>query len=504
MSTASFWRRSLARAVVMVLQSAASRVLGILSSGLLARMLTPLDWGALQAVTNVAGTLTQTLKLSVDGGLQIRISETKRAATEPSDGEFLAAGLVLLTIAVAAALLVGNVFGRSAASLFGDPSLAPWMGLGGAMAAGQLIGQIGVTLLSFGAFRTYGAINTWLAVAYVVVLGVGYVSGARQLGFAVAALLCMQVGNGVLMLVCSVRAWRARGIRLRFERVGRTSWDLLKLGVPVYLAAAVPAVVWFLVSARVARVTGLEALATVRIVATLNQIVSFVPAALAQTFLTQFAGARGAGNRVPTHDFVRYVRIIVAGSLLSSLGTMLIAPWLVPILFGPQYASAAKLVALGLMTATVLATKQAVLVGLMSERRTSYALLDALVASVAGALFALWWMPRLGIAGMMLAEFAAHALSMLVLATLLTTRLSSAAGVGHARAQAGVAALGLTLGLVSLATTYQVFDTPARLPWLLAQALLALVGVPWCLFTRDERKAAREELQRALPSRRSV
>jgi hypothetical protein len=105
---------------------------------------------------------------------------------------------------------------------------------------------------------------------------------------------------------------------------------------------------------------------------------------------------------------------------------------------------------------------------------------------------------------MMLAEFAAHALSMLVLATLLTTRLSSAAGVGHARAQAGVAALGLTLGLVSLATTYQVFDTPARLPWLLAQALLALVGVPWCLFTADERKAARDELQRALASRRSV
>ena len=48
-------------------------MLGIFASGILARSLAPADWGSLQAVTTVGNALTHTLKLSIDGGLQIRI-----------------------------------------------------------------------------------------------------------------------------------------------------------------------------------------------------------------------------------------------------------------------------------------------------------------------------------------------------------------------------------------------------------------------------------------------
>jgi len=490
----SFWRRSLGPAVIMVVQSAASRVLGVLSNGILARLLTPVDWGALQAVVNLSATLVHTFKLSVDAGLQIRLSETQREPGAPSDGELLGAGLGLLAATALATLVVAHGFGDGAARLFGDRSLAPWMGLGGWLAVGQLVGQIGVVLLAYGAFRTFAAVNTWVSVGYVAVLGCGYFAGVRGLGFAAPALVAMQLSTSGLMLWCAARTWRRAGVRVSWRRLGSASRELLALVMPVYLASAVPAIVWLFVTAEVARTTGLEALGSLRIVASLNQIVVFVPGALAQTFVTQFAGVRGAADQVPTQDFVRYLRLIIAGSTWSALGTAALSPWLVPLIFGGQHAAASRLVSLGVMTATVQAIKQAVLVGLLSERRTSYALLDSFIASATCAGLAALWTPTFGVTGLVVAEFSGHLLALVVLCGRLAPRVVGSA-LGR---QAAGAAVGLACGLLGLVFAYRAFDLPWRGAWLATLCAGALPGLAFLLFTPSERAFVLDAVRRGV------
>lgn len=490
----SFWRLSLARAVILVLQAAATRGLGVASSALLARLLTPSDWGSLQAVNSVAMTMTQTLKLSLDGGLQIRLSETEAHSGGPSHGELLGAGLLGIGLVALVAIVAGAGFGDLTARLFGDPALVPFMAVGGLLAAGQLVAQVGVVLLSFGAFKTYAAINTWVALGYVALLAIAYVIGVGGLPLGVGALGAMHVGTGGLMLVFALRSWRARGIRVRLTRMREATAELLRLGLPLYLGASVPSLVTLFVTADLARASGISALATLRVVGSLNQLVAFVPAAFAQTFVTQFAGMRGGASQIPSRDFLRYLRLIVAGGVLSAVATAIVAPWIVPLIFGPDYVPAARLVSIGVMSALLLTTKQAVLVGLIAERRTSFSLLDSLLVSVGYAGLSALLIAPLGVTGLLLADCGSQLLSLAIMGIVVGRRFVQP-GIGG---EAAKTLLSMLLALALLAASYLLFDSPLRLLWAASWLALAAGMVPALLLRRDERAALVGIARRAL------
>jgi O-antigen/teichoic acid export membrane protein len=491
-SKMSFWRQSLRNSLVMVSQAAGSRVIGLLSNAVLARMLLPAQLGSLQAVTTVATVLTQTLKLSVDGALQVRLSESHVPEGGPGHRDFLGTSIALLTLLSCSALVIGFWFSSDAARWFGDASLTPFMGFAGLAATAQLVSQFGVVLIGFGEFRTYAAIQLYGSLGYAGLLVLAYVAGARGLTPALAIFLVSQVATSWFMTRSAVSAWRARGLSARFTRMFVAGRELLLLGLPLHLSSAIPSAVWLVITAGLARTWGVTSLADLRVVGMVNQIVGFVPHAIAQTFITQFAAARGASDRVPAHHFMRYVRVIIATAMITALGVTLFAPLLIALVFGPAYASTSKLVAVGLMTAAVLTLKQAILVGLVSERRSEYALSDTLVSSAVCAGVARVLIPTYGTAGFLASELVAHLAATLTIGLAMAWRMREAK-VGR---QALAAITALLYGLLAMLAGYLTHDTPSHVPLLIASIAVGLLGFAFGLFDAGERSAALLELRR--------
>ena len=468
----------------MLAQAVVTRGLGLISTALLARLLTPTDWGSVQAVVQTANTMAQTLKLSIDAGLQIRLSETAREPDAPTDEEFLGSGLVLLLVVSLVALLLGLVLGEPTAQLFGEASLAPYMGWAGWLAAGQLVSQIGVVLLAFGAVRTLAVAYVGMNCLYVALIVIAYASHVRGLLLGLTTQLFLQVGLGLTLLALAVRAWRARSKAPRLSRMWNTQFDLLRIGLPVHSAAAVPALVGLFVSANLARTSGIAGLAELRVVATMNQIVALLPGSMAVAFLTEFASARGSAKEVAHRDLLRYIRMILATAIVVAATLAWTAGWIVPLAFGPSYASVVKLTSLGVATMLIIAAKQAILTGLMSERKTGYALADSLISSITYALLAVWLQPPYGIAGMLISELIGHLIALLFLAGFLSRRFAHADTALPALKAAGM----LALTLIALGGRF-VLHERAWGPLLYTPVLIALSAVvPWALLTRDERE----------------
>lgn len=492
----SFWRRSLGRGLVLLVQAVITRGLGLVSTALLARLLTPTDWGSVQAVVQTAGTMCQTLKLSIDAGLQIRLSETAREPHEPTDEEFLGSGLVLVVTVALLALLLGLVLGEPSARLFGEARLAPFMGWAGWMAAGQLIAQLGVVLLAFGAVRTLAWANIAMNCAYVALIAIGYAAHVRGLLLGLTTQLFLQVGLGLLLCALAVRAWRARGKVPRLSRFWTTQSDLLRLGLPVHSAGAVPALVTLFVSANLARTSGIAGLAELRVVGTLNQLVTLLPGSMAVAFLSAFASARGSATQVVPRDLLRYIRMMLATAIVVAATIAWTARWLVPLAFGDAYLSVAKLTSLGVATALIMVSKQAILTGLMSERKTGFALADSLISSIVYALLAVWLQPSYGIAGMLLSELLGHLCALVFLSGGLSKRFVHV----ETALPALRAAFVLTVTLLVLVGSFAFYERAWGLVLGMPCSIALSVSVPWLLFSRDEREAItgilRSRLQR--------
>lgn len=464
----------------MLVQAVFTRGVGIVSSGILARLLSPSDWGALQAIIQTAGTMAQTLKLSLDSGLHVRLSETARKPNDPSDGEFLGSALLMLLLLSAAAVGSGAFLSEPAARLFGEASLAPFMGWTGWLSAGQLLTQCSAVLFAFGAFRSVAFSQIAVSSVYLAVLVAAYLAHVRGLWLGLSSQLFLQMAPAVLIGALAVRAWRARGIRPSLARFWPALRDLLRLGLPMHLASAVPALLSLLVTSNLARTTGLPALADLRVVTAMAQLVAFLPGAMAVTFVTELTGARGNAAQVGAADFMRYIRVVVASAAIAALTAAWTASWLVPLIFGATYASAVKLVSLGVATATVTATKQALLVGLMSERKTGYALMDSLLSSSAYTALAISLTPSLGVTGILLSDLLGQSLPLLVLSILLSNRFKQP----DTWKQALLAFLALAMTLSALMFAFAAHDRV----FLTAPLLVSLsLGAPWLLFTRAER-----------------
>ena len=268
----------------------------------------------------------------------------------------------------------------------------------------------------------------------------------------------------------------------------------------MHAAAAVPSIVSLFVSAYLARTSGLPALAELRVVGAMNQLVAFLPQSMAVTFLTEFAGARGSEAQVSRHDFSRYIRIIVASAILAATSGAWMSNWLVPLAFGDHYTAAVKLVSIGVATALVNATKQALLVGLMSERKTGYALADSFVSSLMYAPLAMFLTPKLGVAGLLLAELVSQLTTLLLLGSILSSRFTHA----DSARPAFKALSALVVTITVLLLTYFVYDRPGS--WLgYVPALIGLsLSVPWVLFTQGERTALVQTLRARFRARSST
>lgn len=489
----SFWRKSLFYSALMILQAGSARICGVFANGLLARMLTPTEWGSVQAINTMTGTMAQTLKLGVDWALQVRIAETPdgREAELPR-AQMLGSGVLLVSAVSAVALVGGTVFSEQAARLFGDASLGTWMGVAGVLAALQLGNQLSSVSIALGRFRAYAAINTYAAIGNVVSIAALYALGMRGLWVAITATIIISSLTTFGGIWLAVKSWREHGLSLRFERIGKASLELLRLGLPLHLAGAVPAALWLFLNVKLARVSGVESLAALRVVMMVNQLVAFAPGALAQTFVTQLASARGSGDRVPSGHYLRYLRVIVASSLITALGAAVIKPYLVRIAFGSQYVWTTSLLDLGLISIILGTVKQALLVGLISERRTGYALVDSLVSTITSAAIGNVLIPQLQAAGLLLGELLGNLASFTILFGLLSVRVR---GEGKLLELVGTAG-SLFAGLLMLAASYALRDSGSHVLPLAAGLALLLLCLPFVLFTRDERSKSVVELQR--------
>ena len=494
-------RRYLGSATVLLVQSVASKVLGLASQMVLSRSLSPVAFGAYSAAANTAAFGYMVAKLGVDTGMHVLIAEESAESLTDRRGAVMSAGLLLATTAGLTSIVVLAVAGRLIARrLFGDESLGGVLRLAGAVIALQCLTQFAYAAFAglhrFGRFAAVTlAVAALSAPAYWVGARLGGATGAMVATVVTAAL-------GFVGLMISLRAMlRAEGIALRTRGLADAAREILRVGGPLYLAGFTFVPAAFLMQGYLSRNSGVQAVGYLRVSVACTTIVSFVPTSVAGAMISTLAALR----HQPDGGAERFLRFALVNAKLAGGLCLCLVPVVLPLvpaaiaaLFGRRYLPAASTTQIGICAGVLTVISGVVMNALYAERSAhvvfgAYAAYSAVFA-VVGALC----IPRLGAAGYALGDLAGWAIATISLLLPLARR-AARSGI----ASAPVAWLGVLLvAAFAIGGSLAWADAPVIVragAGLLASVglLVAFVGR---VLTSDERSAVLSVSQRAAGS----
>lgn len=390
---------------VLVGQSFVQRILGMVTTMVLARALGAASFGTYSIVANTASSAYGFVRLGVDAAIHVHTAEghadddARRRA-----GEMLAAGFLLL-------LLAGVVGGLGclvladwlAENIYGKQELAVWIRVAGIAVFLQCVSQFCyAAMVGLHRFATYARIMVASAVLNAVAITVGALLAG--LNGAVAAM----IGTQALTV-----AWLARSLKtelhieslqLTLRNFSSRASQLLKFGVPFYAAGLIAIPVIYYLQGLVVRHAGLEALGYLRVILALSAIVSFVPTSASAAMVSMLTRTRTENKSALADMVVRNVKMVLVFALLMAAVVTIVLPWLMPVLFGQQYIAATGAAGLALLTAVLTAVTGVIGNALFSAKRVDLVFLTTLVQMSVFSIAGILLVPDYGLIGYLSAE----------------------------------------------------------------------------------------------------
>lgn len=322
----------------MVGQATIQRILGMLTTIVLVRVLGSAGFGIYSIVVNTASSAYGLVRLGIDAAIHVHAAE-HHSGTEAKTAkeQMLGAGLILLTAAGTAGAAICLLFAQWIAEvIYGRAELAQWVRLAAVLVFIQCASQFVYTLLvGLHRFGGYAKVMVLSAAASAVVLSAS--SALWGLRGAVGGLILVQAVTLWMLWGQARTAITAERISIRFGRFATSAAPLLKNGFPFYASglASVPST--YYVQGLVAQNFGLEAIGGLRVIVSLTTLVSFIPTAIAAVFVSQLTRS----STVDYTDFVRTsllnIKYLWTFLLLAGAGLLTLLPPLLTLLFGEAY-----------------------------------------------------------------------------------------------------------------------------------------------------------------------
>ena len=397
---------------VLTAQAVVQRLLGALTSIVLARGLGTTGFGAYSAVINTVSCAYGMVRLGVDAAIHVYTARGKQDAEFVClTGELLGAGLCILAtggFVAAATLAVSSEW--LAVVVFGQPDLTGPLKFAGVLTALQCLSQFSYAALAgFQKFSAYARLMILNAVLTLALSAGGmwiYGLGGALGGYGIAqAILAMSLGGA------ATRAMREQGVRIAYSRLSRAFASLMRLGGPFYLSGLVAVPVIFYLQGLLSRSAGIDALGLLRVIGTITAVVAFVPgsvAAVTTSTLTRVRAEQGASSsKVFDYAFLQ-LKVIWYLTTVMAMTLAVLTSVLIETLFGAEYEAAIEPGTVALFSTAVASTAAAAGSLLFAVQRSGVIFWQSLWQSLVLAGGGLLLIPTAGVLGYVGAELAGN------------------------------------------------------------------------------------------------
>jgi O-antigen/teichoic acid export membrane protein len=402
-----FRARFFKAAGMLAFQGAIQKIMGLVSSMILARGLGRESFGAYAAVISVSESAYGFARLGIDAALHVRVAEG------PSEERDMLLGAGRLALFFSGSIAAGIVFVLSewlAESVFGDVNLSGWLKIGALFVVVKCVVQFYyIALVGTHQYSSYSRIMILVSVLNVFVIAAGtLIFGLKG---AIFGILLVNVLMAFLLARKFHHLARRLEINMNFRHFTSNVEKLIRLGFPFYASGLIAIPVGLYMQGLLSRSGGIDELAILRIVAGINSILLFLPSSIAASTISLLAEAN-SDDKVATSEFARYsslnLRIvwIYCLALLSFL--WLIMPWLVELLFGIDYENSIPAVRLGLVVALCLALINAATNAYLATKQLRRIFLQSLCYSSVLLLVGSALIPNMFAYGYVLTELTAY------------------------------------------------------------------------------------------------
>ncbi|MGX1308042.1 O-antigen/teichoic acid export membrane protein [Amorphus suaedae] len=406
---------------LLVGQSFVQRVLGMVTTIILARTLGAANFGIYSVVTATSNSVYGLVRLGVDASIHVHTAEGfNDTATRQRMRELLAAGFLMLLFAGAlgggGCLLFGE---RLAVAIYEKPELAVWIRVAGIAVLLQCLSQFFyATLVGLHRFADYVRVMVASAVLSVAAISLGAL--AAGLTGAVAALLAVQAVTVGWLGIAMQSALRKENLSLAFHNTAARTKSLLVFGFPFYVSGLISIPVVYVLQGMVVRHAGLEELGYLRAIMAFVSIVAFAPTSAAAAMISMFARTRAQEGGALAARILQNVRMILVFSLLVAAAVMVLLPWLIPLLFGAQYMPALGAASVALVTAVLTAVNGVVSNALLSARKVMLLFGITALQAIVFLGFGSYFIPSYGLTGYLTAELFGYMTAMVVMLLIAT------------------------------------------------------------------------------------
>lgn len=459
-------------------QAVVQRLLGGLTSIILARGLGATSLGTYSAVISTASSAYGMVRLGVDAAIHVYTARRRQdAEASKLTGELLGAGLCLLAIAGFIAAIMTAVSAEwLAVAVFGQASLVGPLKFAGILTALQCASQFSyVTLAGFQAFATYAKLMVLNAILILTLSGSGMllygVYGALG-GYGIAQfILAVSLGHA------ATRAMREQRVRISYSRFARAIASLLRLGLPFYASGIIAVPVTFFLQGLLSRSAGLDALGQLRVIAAITAIIAFIPTSVAAATTSTLSRARGEpgtpASKVFDYAFLHLKAVLYLTTIMAITLAML-TPLIIETLFGSEYAVASRPGTMALFSTALLSTSTAAWSLFFAMERSRAIFWQSFFQSLVLALLGLLLIPAMGVLGYIGAELTAHLVGLVFILTI-ALRLSGCEWRRSHHAHAFVLCI-LAVVLSALIVT-EVFSVSMRYSTLVLVMVLTTLGM---------------------------
>ena len=394
---------------LLVGQSFIQRILGMVTTMVLARVLGAASFGAYSIVSNTASSAYGLVRLGVDAAIHVHTAESSAdEAARRKTEEMLAAGLLLLLLAgVAGGLGCLIMADWLAEHVYGKQELAVWIRVAAIAVFLQCISQFCyASMVGLHRFSAYTRVMIVSALLTAITITVGVLFAG--LNGAVVAMIGAQFLT-VAWLAWALRAeLRVESLQLVLHNFFSRAGQLLKFGFPFYAVGMISIPVVYYLQGLVVRYTSLEALGYLRAITALVSIVSFVPSSASAAMVSMLARTRIEDETALADKIMGNVKMVLVFALITATVVTIVLPWLLPAIFGQEYSAATGAASLALLTAVLAAVTSVIGNALFSVKRVDFIFLTTLVQMAVFGVGGILLIPEHGLIGYLTAELVGY------------------------------------------------------------------------------------------------
>lgn len=395
----------------MTMQSIVNRLLGVVTTIILARGLGTTSFGLYNAVINTMHSVYGMLTFGLDAGLHVLTAESKQDENAISREYVIACALrsmFFLGILASGCIFFGAEI--LAERLFGMKDLSSWLKYSAALVFLQFTNQFCFSTISgLGKFQIHSISLSVVALVNFVCLTIGVLKwGLRG---ALTALICVQAISLLVNAAITVKSLREINMRLKFAKFKLAAAQLLQIGLPFYLSGFCLIPVRYCTQGLMSSHIGVESLGYLRIIVSMDMFVAFVPvsiAAVMTTILTEMRSNREGNMSTFMKNAFLNSKCIWVYCLSSALVLYPFIPWLIKCFYGQSYTHVAPLSRLSLFIAVMLAAINSMNNIFLASKRLKFMFFQVIVQTIFFASAAYILIPRFGIKGYIAAELSGY------------------------------------------------------------------------------------------------